>query len=105
MYLINFSMLCPQRLKSMAAVRVSPAQVSVMLPSEGTLVDVMTRNGQSYIRDIQKELIPRNIALVGFRWHNGAHRGETHQILRYLTIRKLGVYVHWDAPSAQVSSG
>ena len=101
MYLINFSMLFPQRLKSTAAVRVSPAQVSAMLPSEGTLVDVMTRNGQSYIRDIQKELIPRNIALVGFRWHNGAHRGETQQILRYLTIRKLGVYVHWDALNAR----
>ena len=101
MYLINFSMLFPQRLKSTAAVRVSPAQVSVMLPSEGSLVDVMTRNGQSYIRDIQKELIPRNIALVGFRWHNGAHRGETQQILRYLTIRKGGVYAHWDALNAR----
>ena len=85
----------------MAAVRTSPAVVSAMLPIEGSLLDVLTGNSQSYVRDIQKELVPRSIAVSGYRWHNGVNRGEMIQILRYLTIRKGGVYAHWDALAAR----
>ena len=84
----------------MAAVRTSP-HVSAMLPLNGTLVDIFTGPGQNYVRDIQKELVPRCITVSGFRWHNGQKRSETLQILRYLTIRKGGVYVHWDALDAR----
>ncbi len=57
--------------------------------------------GQSYLRDIQKDLVPRMIARSGYRWHNAAARSEMIQILRYLTIRKGGVYIHWDALAAR----
>ena len=85
----------------MAAVRVFPAAVSAMLPIEGGLLDVLTGNGQSYVRDIQRELVPRAIAVSGYRWHNAVSRGEMTQILRYLTIRKGGVYAHFDALNAR----
>ena len=64
-------------------------------------MDVLTANGQTYIRDIQKELVPRVIAVSGYRWHNSVARQEMIQILRYLTIRKGGVYAHWDALEAR----
>ena len=45
----------------MAAVRtVLPSVVSVPLPATGGLVDVFTAHGQTYVRDIQKDLVPRN---------------------------------------------
>jgi len=78
--------------------------VSVPLPEMGGLVDVFTSNGQTYIRDIQKDLVPRIIAHSGFRWHNAVARNEMIQILRSLTIRKGGVYVHWDALAARAQS-
>ena len=64
----------------MAAVRVGPESVSAMLPIEGNLLDVFTGKGQSYVRDIQRDLVPRSIAVSGFRWHNGVNRGEMIQI-------------------------
>ena len=87
------------------AVRTGGAQVapvlSVMLPVSGGLVDVLASHGQSYIRDVQKELVPRCIAVSGYRWHNSVARPEMIQQLRYLTIRKGGVYVHFDALNAR----
>ena len=80
----------------MATVQEAPV-VSVPLPTTGGLVDVFASHGQSYVRDIQKDLVPRAIAQSGYRWHNAAARNEMIQILRFLTIRKGGVYVHWDA--------
>jgi hypothetical protein len=88
-----------QRRKAVAAVR-TPV-VSVPLPAQGGLVDVFTAMGQSYLRDIQRDLVPRMIARSGYRWHNAAARSEMIQILRYLTIRKGGVYIHWDALAAR----
>ena len=88
-----------QRRKAVAAVR-TPV-VSVPLPAQGGLVDVFTAMGQSYLRDIQRDLVPRMIARSGYRWHNAAARSEMIQILRYLTIRKGGVYIHWDAIAAR----
>ena len=79
----------------------TPSVVSVPLPATGGLVDVFTVPGQNYIRDIQKDLVPRIIAHSGFRWHNSVARNEMIQILRSLTIRKGGVYVHWDALAAR----
>ena len=74
----------------MATVRVSPAVVSLsaLLPIEGCLLDVLTENSQSYVRDIQRKLVPRAIAVSGYRWHNAVSRVEmpVTQILRYLTI-------------------
>jgi hypothetical protein len=90
-----------QRQKTVAAVRTGPAIVSAMLPIEGNLLEVLTGRGQSYIRDIQRDLVPRSIAVSGFRWHNGVNRGEMIQILRYLTIRKGGIFAHWDALDAR----
>ncbi len=55
---------------------------------------IFTGNGQTYIRDTQKELVPRMIAVAGHRWHNSVNRDTMIQILRYLTIRKGGVYSH-----------
>jgi len=75
--------------------------VSVPLPATGGLVDVFTAHGQSYLRDIQKDLVLRMIARSGYRWHNAAARNEMLQILRYLTIRKGGIYMHWDALAAR----
>jgi hypothetical protein len=75
--------------------------VSVPLPASGGLVDVFTAHGQTYVRDIQKDLVPRIIAHSGYRWHNAVSRNEMIQILRFLTIRKGGVYVHWDALAAR----
>ena len=88
-----------QRRKAVAAVRTSV--VSVPLPAQGGLVDVFTAMGQSYLRDIQRDLVPRMIARSGYRWHNAAARNEMLQILRYLTIRKGGIYMHWDALAAR----
>ena len=84
----------------MAAVRTSPSFVSAILPTDGSLVNVLTGSCQSYFRDIQRELVPRSIAVSGLRWHNGVNRGEMIQILRYLIIGKGGVYAHWDALAA-----
>jgi hypothetical protein len=89
----------PQRQKSMATA--VPFAVSAILPTTGGLMDVFAGNGQTYIRDIQTELVPRMIAVVGHRWHNSVNRDTMIQILRYLTIRKGGVYAHWDALHAR----
>ena len=75
--------------------------VSVPLPATGGLVDIFTAHGQTYVRDIQKDLVPRMIAHSGYRWHNAAARYEMNRILRNLTIRKGGVYIHWDALAAR----
>ncbi len=75
--------------------------VSVPLPATGGLVDVFTLHGQTYLRDIQKALVPRMIARSGYRWHNAAARNEIIQILSFLTIRKGGVYIQWDALAAR----
>ncbi len=75
--------------------------VSVPLPATGGLVDVFTSHGQTYVRDIQKDLVPRVIAHSGYRWHNAVARNEMIQILRFLTIRKGGLYMHWDALAAR----
>ena len=87
----------------MAAVRVGQESVSAMLPIEGNLLDVLTGKGQSYVRDLQRELVPRSIAVSGFRWHNGVNRGEMIQILRYLTIRKGGALAARSAKSGNVN--
>ena len=87
--------LLTQRQKAVATVAFA---VSVPLPSQGGIVEVFTGPGQSYVRDIQKELVPRVIA---YRWHNSVARNEMLQILRFLTIRKGGVYAHWDALAAR----
>jgi hypothetical protein len=70
--------------------------LSVPLPAQGSIVEIFTGHNQSFIRDIQKELVPRSIAYSGYRWHNSLCRPEMLQILRSITIRKGGVYVHWD---------
>ena len=75
--------------------------VSVPLPAAGGLVDVLLSHGQTYVRDIQKFLVPRVIANSGYRWHNAANRNEMMQIILALTIEKGGVYVHWDALAAR----
>ena len=75
--------------------------LSVPLPAQGSIVEIFTGNGQSFIRDIQLQLVPRCIAYSGYRWHNSLCRQEMMQILRFLTIRKGGVYVHWDALDAR----
>ena len=75
--------------------------MSVPLPATGGLVDVFTLHGQTYVRDIQKDLVPRVIAHSGYRWHNAVARNEMIQILRFLTIHKGGVYVHFDALAAR----
>ncbi len=75
--------------------------VSVCLPATGGIVDVFTANGQTYVRDVQKDLVPRVIAHSGYRWHNAVARNEMIQILRFLTIRKGGVYARWDALAAR----
>jgi hypothetical protein len=80
---------------------VRTSDVSVPLPAQGGLVDVFTAMGQSYLRDIQRDLVPRMIARSGYRWHNSLCRPEMLQILRHITIRKGGVYVHWDALNAR----
>jgi hypothetical protein len=41
------------------------------------------------------------IAYSGYRWHDSLCHPEMLQILRFLTIRKGGVYVHWDALDAR----
>ena len=81
--------------------RVAAVVTSVPIPAQGGLVDVFTGNGRSYVRDIQKELVPRVIAYSGYRWHNSANRNEMIQILRYITMNKGGVYIHWDALQAR----
>jgi hypothetical protein len=75
--------------------------LSVPLPAQGSIVQIFTGNGQSFIRDIQLQLVPRCVAYSGYRWHNSLCRPEMMQILRFLTIRKGGVYVHWDALDAR----
>ncbi len=75
--------------------------VSVPLPATGGLVDVFTSHGQTYVRDIQKDLVPRVIAHSGYRWHNAVARDELIQFLRFLTIRKGRVYMHWDTLAAR----
>ena len=77
----------PQRRKAVATVR-DALVVSVPLPATGGLVDVLLSHGQTYVRDIQKFLVPRVIAHSGYRWHNAANRNEMMQILRTLTIDK-----------------
>jgi hypothetical protein len=86
--------------KAVAAVR-EASVVSVPLPATGGLVDVFTAHGQTYVRDIQKDLVPRIIAHWGYRWHNAVARNEMIQILKFLTIRKGSVYIHWDALAAR----
>ena len=81
------------------------AVFSVPLPAQGSIVAVFTGPGQSYIRDIQRELIPRVVAFSGFRWHNSLCRPEMLQILRHVTMRKEGVYIHWDALNARSEKG
>ena len=68
--------------------------------AEEALEDSLS-HGQTYVRDIQKFLVPRVIANSGYRWHNAANRNEMMQILRALTIEKGGAYVHWDALAAR----
>ena len=75
--------------------------VSVPLPVTGDLVDILLSHGQTYVRDVEKYLVPRVISFSGWRWHNTANRSEVMQILRALTIAKGGVYVHWDALAAR----
>ncbi len=75
--------------------------LSVPLPAQGSIVEIITDHNQTYIRDIQKELVPRAIAYSGYRWHNSLCRPEMLQILQSITIRKGGVYVHWDALEAR----
>ena len=79
--------------------------LSVPLPAQGGILTVFTGPGQTYIRDIQKELVPRVVALSGHRWHNSICRPEMLQILRSITIRKGGVYMHWDALAARSEKG
>ncbi len=55
----------PQRQKSTATA--VPFAVSAILQTIGGLVDVLTGNCQTYIRDMQKELVPRIIAVSGYR--------------------------------------
>ena len=93
----------PQRQRTKAVA--TAAVCSVPLPAQGSIVSVFTDHGQTYIRDIQKELVPRVIAYSGFRFHNSLCRPEMLQILRYITIRKGGVYVHWDALAARSEKG
>ena len=50
---------------------------------------------------MQRELVPRMIAVSEYRWHNSVYRDTMIQILRYLTIRKGGVYTHWAALQAR----
>ena len=89
----------PQRQKSMASA--VPFAVSAILPATGGLTEVLTGNGQTYIRDLQKEVVPRMIAVAGYRWHNSVNRETLIQILQYLTIRRGGVYTHWDTLQAR----
>ena len=86
----------PQRQKAVATATVS----SVPLPAQDSIVEIFTGHNQSYIRDIQKELVPRAIAYSEYRWHNSLCRPEMLQILQSITIRKGGVYVYWDALDA-----
>ena len=67
----------PQRQKAVATATVS----GVPLPVQDSIVEIFTGHNQSYIRDIQKELVPRAIAYLGYRWHNSACRSEMLQIL------------------------
>jgi hypothetical protein len=92
-----------QRQKAMASELVDPI-VTVPLPATSSLIEVLTRHGQSYASDIiQEDLVPRAIAHsgLGFRWHNAAASNEMLQIVRFLTISKGGVYVHWDPLDAR----
>ncbi len=86
-----------QRQKAVATATV----LSVPLPAQGSIVEIFTGHNQSFIRDIQRKLIPRAIAYSGYRWHNSVSRQEMLQILRNITISKGGVYVHWDALDAR----
>ncbi len=69
----------PQRQKSTATA--AAFAVSAILPTTGGLMDVLTGNGQTYIRYMQKELVPRIIAVSGYRWHNSVNRDTMIQIL------------------------
>ena len=91
----------PQRRKAVAHVRTGSNGPSVPLPAQGTLMDVLKKNGQHFSRDMQKSLVPRMIAAAGYRWHNAVSRDLMIQILRQVTIEKGGVYVHWDALEAR----
>ncbi len=88
----------------MAAVR-EASVVSVPLHATGGLVDVFTTHGQTYVRDIQKDLVPRIIAHSGYRWHNAVARNEMIQILRFLTISKGGVYTHTSFIENSIEAG
>jgi hypothetical protein len=88
---------------------VATAQVtavwSVPLPAHGSIFTVFTGPSQTYIREIQKELVPRVIAYSGFRWQNSLCRPEMLQILQFITICKGGVYVHWDSLAVRSGKG
>ena len=75
----------PQRQKSTATA--AAFAVSAILPTTGGLMDVFTGNGQTYIRDMQKELVPRMISVAGYRWHNSVNRDTMIQILRTVIIQ------------------
>ena len=79
--------------------------LSVPLPAQGSIVEIFTGHNQSFIRDIQKDLVPRCIAYSGYRWHNSLCRPEMLQILRHVTMLKEGVYIHWDALNARSEKG
>ena len=74
-----------QRRKAVATV-LDTIVVSVPLPATGCLVDVLLSHGQTYVRDIQKFLVPRVISHSGYRWHNAPNRNEMMQFLRTLTL-------------------
>ena len=90
----------------MATVReAAPAVSKISLPATGNIVDVFTADGQGYIREAQKELTPWLISVAGYRWHNRVSREFAQQILRNVTIRKGGVFAHWDALALRSKSG
>ena len=55
----------PQRQRQKAVA--TAAVWTVPLPAQGSIVEIFAGHVQSYIRDIQKELVPRAIAYSGFR--------------------------------------
>ncbi len=52
--------------------------------AEEALEDSLS-HGQTYVRDIQKILVPRVIVNSGYRWHNAANCNEMIQILSVRT--------------------
>ena len=79
----------------------SPSAVSVPLPAVGYLVDLLTSNGQTFVRGVQRELVPRIIAGLGYRWHNKVSRDDMIQVMRAIAMGRGGLFVHWDALDAR----